>query len=94
MNFSSWRNEIDRIDGEILNLLKRRAEIVAEIGHAKAQKRMPVVDKARERQILSRIETDFHSVLSAEAAHCVFRCIIKESRRIQSAIIEGTVELC
>ena len=77
-----------------MNLLKRRAEIVAEIGKAKARRGMPVVDKKRERQILQRIENDPHAVLSAEAAHCVFRCIIKESRRIQAAIIEQAVELC
>ena len=94
MDFSDWRGEIDQIDEEIMNLLKRRAEIVAEIGKRKAQKGLPVVDRARERQILRRIENDSHAVLSAEAAHCVFRCIIKESRRIQTAIIEQTVELC
>ena len=94
MDFSDWRSEIDAIDGEIMKLLKRRAQIVAEIGKAKAQKGMPVVDKERERQILSRIENDSHSVLSAEAAQCVFRCIIKESRRIQAEFIEQRVELC
>ena len=94
MDFSDWRSEIDRIDGEIMNLLKRRAEIVAEIGRAKAQMGMAVVDKERERQILRRIGNDSHAVLSSEAAHCVFRCIIKESRRIQAAIIEQKVELC
>ncbi len=77
-----------------MNLLKRRAEIVAEIGKRKAQKGIPVVDRERERQILRRIENDPHTVLSTEAAHCVFRCIIKESRRIQAAIIEQTVEVC
>lgn len=94
MNFSDWRHEIDGIDQEIMSLLKRRAEIVAEIGRAKAQQGMPVVDRERERQILRRIENDCHAVLSAEAAQCVFRCIIKESRRIQAAIIEQKVEVC
>lgn len=91
MNLSNWRNEIDEIDREMLRLLGRRAEIVAEIGRAKAGTGMPVIDKKREREILRRVENNCHAVLSAESARCVFRCIIKESRRIQAKIIEHAI---
>lgn len=94
MDLSDWRREIDEIDREMLRLLGKRAAIVAEIGKAKAIKRMPVIDSAREDEILQRVENNCHPVLSAESARCVFRCIIEESRRIQAEIIERKVELC
>lgn len=90
MDLSDWRNEIDAIDAEVLRLLVRRAEIVAEIGKRKAIAKMPVIDEDRERQILSRISLDADSVLSTESAHCVFRCIIEESRRIQAEIVSSS----
>lgn len=94
MDLSEWRSEIDAIDAEVLRLLKRRAEVVAKIGKAKAEHNLPVIDERREQQILSRIKLNGDSVLSTESAHCVFRCIIEESRRIQAEIVEKGWQLC
>jgi monofunctional chorismate mutase len=95
MRLSECREKIDVIDREILQLLKRRAAIVAEIGRGKAASGLPVIDRAREREILNRVAADCDSVLSAESARCVFRCIIEESRRIQTAVVSRKeVETC
>ncbi len=91
MNLEGWRNEIDEIDAEILRLLENRAQIVAEIGKAKAKAGIPILNEERERQILRRVSNAANEVLSAESAVCVFSCIINESKRIQSEIVSETV---
>lgn len=94
MDLSDWRNEIDAIDREILRLLQKRAAIVAKIGAVKAARNLPVVDEAREAEILNRVSASADAVLSTESAQCVFRCIIEESRRIQTEIAAEQIELC
>lgn len=83
MSLESRRNEIDRIDTEILNLLQRRIGIVEEIGKIKAKAGLPLVDNGREEIIMSRMLRERAEPLSVEAVSCVFNCIIRESRRVQ-----------
>ena len=94
MDLSDWRNEIDGIDIELLHLLQRRAMIVAKIGTIKAAQNAPVIDQEREAQIMNRIESNRDSILSTESAQCVFRCIIEESRRIQTELVGQKTEIC
>lgn len=83
MSLEDWRNEIDRIDLEIVNLLQRRISIVEEIGKVKAKLGLPLVDLEREKLIMNRILIERREPLSVEAVTCVFQCIIEESRRVQ-----------
>lgn len=83
MSLEDWRNEIDRIDLEIVNLLQRRISIVEEIGKVKAQAGLPLVDAEREDFIMNRVLNKRREPLSVEAVSCVFNCIIQESRRVQ-----------
>ena len=83
MSLEDWRNEIDRIDLEIVNLLQRRISIVEEIGKVKAQAGLPLVDAEREKYIINRVLNERREPLSVEAVNCVFNCIIQESRRVQ-----------
>ena len=48
------RAEIDRIDNEIIKLLDKRMEIVSRIAKIKVESDTPIIDKARENEILSR----------------------------------------
>ena len=84
MDLSDWRRKIDGIDADILDLLEQRAEIVSKIGEFKTEHNLPVCDKGREQQIFSRISVKPGSILSLESAICIFQCIVRESRRIQT----------
>lgn len=53
----SHRNEIDRIDAELVELIKQRLKVVAEVAQKKKTQGLPVLDAARERQLLSRVST-------------------------------------
>lgn len=88
MDLEDWRNEIDRIDSDVLSLLQRRIEIVEEIGKVKAGAGLPLIDKEREKFIMKRVLDRRREPLSVEAVTCVFNCIIQESRRVQSEIAE------
>jgi monofunctional chorismate mutase len=48
------RKEIDKIDDEIIDLLKRRLEIARKIGKIKKERHLPVLDKEREKEVLER----------------------------------------
>ena len=52
MNMLDARNEIDRIDGEILSLFARRMEIGSVIGKIKQAEGLPIENNEREREIL------------------------------------------
>ena len=43
------RSEIDSIDSELVNLFRRRLEIVAEVAASKHERGAPVTDPARAR---------------------------------------------
>ena len=49
------RREIDRIDADLVALIKKRLQVVAQIAEAKQVSGKPVLDATRERQLLTRV---------------------------------------
>ncbi len=84
MNLEEWRKEIDSIDEEIVGLINRRAEIALEIGAVKAAAGLPMVDAAREDEILRNAARRNKGVLKREAIVRIFRAVIRESRNLQA----------
>ena len=84
MNLEDWRKEIDSIDEEIVRLISRRAEIALKIGALKAAAGLPVVDTAREDEILRSAARRSKGVLKREAMVRIFRAVIRESRNVQA----------
>ncbi len=54
----SLRQRIDSLDGEILSLLNKRAEIALELGKIKSEINMDYYNPQREEAILRRLETE------------------------------------
>jgi chorismate mutase/prephenate dehydrogenase len=52
------RKEIDKTDRAILKLLSKRMKLVRKIGKIKRKYGMRIVDRKREKEILSRLEVD------------------------------------
>ena len=50
------RLKIDEVDQKLLDLIKERLELVKEIGQLKKESGIKVVDRAREEEILDRLE--------------------------------------
>src|SRR5690348_4684409 len=78
-----WRSEIDILDAELLRLLNKRARIASELGALKISSGLPVYDGRRERQILARLCESNQGPLDRESVSSIFRCIIRESRRLE-----------
>ena len=82
MDIYYWRSEIDRIDFELLKLLKTRMETALKIQKFKTE----ITDSAREEQVFTRVGHHIESLglLSPEFAEQLFMNIIRESKEIQS----------
>ena len=48
------RGEIERIDRELIRLIKERVELAREVGKSKRQHDLPILDPAREAAIVRR----------------------------------------
>jgi chorismate mutase len=83
MRIEDCREEIDRIDGELLRLLNRRALLALEIGELKARAGLPLKDEGREREVLSRSSVANSGPLADGSVARIFRRIIRESRRVE-----------
>jgi len=70
------REQIDRIDSEILRLLNRRAEVVLAVGQRKTEQQLDYHAPQREAQIYARLSAEHHGPFPAHAVRPVFREII------------------
>ena len=84
-SLEQWRSEIDILDTELLRLLNERARIASELGALKVSSGLPVYDGRRERQVLARLCESNQGPLERESVSAIFRCIIRESRRLESS---------
>lgn len=55
MDINELRKNIDRIDGELVSLIRERMETAAKIGEYKRENNLPVYDPARERELFARV---------------------------------------
>jgi chorismate mutase/prephenate dehydrogenase len=75
------RDEIDRIDTQILTLLARRQEQVEQVADLKKKCGMPVYHPAREEDMISRLRTQAKGKgLDPDVTENLFRVIIRQSR--------------
>ena len=85
MGIEDWRAEIDAIDNELLRLINRRARLAVRVGMIKQRAGRPLCDRDREREVLARAQRVNLGPLADQAVAKIFRRIIYESRKIQTA---------
>ena len=85
-SLSGLREEIDRVDGEILSLLVRRQAAARAIGGIKKARGAEIFDPVREEQVLKRLVSLSNGNLSAEHTESIFREIISASRSVQQPL--------
>jgi len=56
MSLNELRDEIDRIDDELLRLFAERMEVSAQIAAYKKEKKLPILDRTREAEKLDSLE--------------------------------------
>ncbi len=97
MKMDEWRNEIDAIDAEIVNLINRRALIAQKIGILKAKAGLPIVDLEREEAILRNACArsgggSGKGVLENDSIARIFKRIIQECRQVQVEAIGKIID--
>ena len=80
---AEFRNEIDRIDAQLLTLLNRRAHCAMEIGRLKKRNNEPIYVPQREQAVLKRLLQMNAGPLPASAVEHVYQAIIDEMKRLE-----------
>ncbi len=77
------RKQIDDLDEEIIQLLKKRMGISKEVGKLKEKLDIPVEDTSRENEIIDRLTKQAGRNLSEEQLIRIFTAVFKSSKQVQ-----------
>jgi chorismate mutase len=92
LSIEDWRDEIDRLDEELVRLLNERSKCAIEIGRIKRELGQPVYMPSREKEVIEHVTQINPGPLDAEAMQRLFERIIDESRRIERVTVEHEKE--
>jgi chorismate mutase len=83
MEIADWRQKIDELDVQIVDLIGKRAEAARAIGELKHKAGMPIYEPKREQDVFARVKAANHGPLvDAEILH-VYERIIDVMRSLQ-----------
>ena len=77
------RQQIDKLDEEIISILKKRMGVSREVGKLKERLDIPVEDKTRENEIIDRLTQQAGQNLSEEQLIRIFTAVFKSSKQVQ-----------
>jgi chorismate mutase len=86
------RENIDQVDAVLVKLLNQRARWALEIGEVKKGASIPIYQPDREKQVLSRVQSQNRGPLGEAAMQRLFERIIDESRRLERIGGDGGTE--
>jgi chorismate mutase len=89
MTIDEIRENIDRLDSELLRIFNERAQLALRIGEIKKGLDLPVYDPAREKRIFERMATLNPGPLDDQAIVRLFERVIDESRRLERIMTRG-----
>jgi monofunctional chorismate mutase len=87
MGLEDLRNEIDKIDSQIVNLLKQRFDCSLEIANYKKENSLPVLNSEREKEILEKVKKTGEE--HGENIAAVYEAIMSLSKKAQEKAING-----
>lgn len=83
-DLGDWREEIDRLDQELVALLNRRGESVLGLAPLKRKRGLPVQELSREQRVIDNILSSNRGPLSDEALQRIYVAVMKEMRAMQN----------
>jgi chorismate mutase len=92
LDISDWRDEIDRIDEQLVKLLNRRSACALEIGRIKRELNIPVYSPNREAEVIRHVLGENEGPLDMGAIRRLFERIIDESRSLERTMVERELE--
>ena len=81
MDLSTLRNEIDRIDSQLVQLYEQRMEICSQVAEYKIENGKKVFDKTREEEKLARVRSLTHNDFNSQGVTELFEQIMAMSRK-------------
>ena len=88
-SLESLRDEIDRIDGQVVDLLNDRVRAAAEIGKIKSQLGVDAYDPAREEQVFAKIEGLNTGSIPKDSLRAIYREVISSSIALEKELVIG-----
>ena len=89
MNLTNLRDEIDKVDKELLKLFIRRMDLVTDIAEIKKENGLPIFNKERETEIIMRISAEAPN-FKEEAAE-FFQNIMDISKKTQFKLMSNDI---
>ena len=83
------REEIDRLDAELVRILNQRAAVALDLAQLKQALGRDMRDPERERQVLTRVTGSNSGPFDHPGIKRIFRRIICESRRMEKELGRG-----
>lgn len=93
MELSEIRNEIDKVDAQLVDLYKRRMTLAASVAEYKRENNMPILDSSRERALLNKV-SELSGKEFEEYIRTLYSTILDLSRSYQHKILGNTTSLC
>ncbi|MBS7655013.1 prephenate dehydratase [Candidatus Bathyarchaeota archaeon] len=82
------RKEVDKIDYEIINLLKKRVDLAKAISKAKKEEGLPIYDPLREEKVLAKVKKlALKKDLSLDEVTWIYRKIMVLCRKVEGETI-------
>ncbi len=91
MDIEDWREKIDEVDTQILELINKRSEFSIQIGEIKTDKGIPIHSPEREKIIMKRMQQENPGPLSDDRVLRIFERIIDESRNLEKDIAKDQI---
>ena len=88
-DLESLRDEIDRIDGQVVDLLNQRVRAASEIGKIKNQLGVDAYDPAREEQVFAKLEGLNVGTLPKDSLRAIYREVISSSIALEKELVIG-----
>jgi chorismate mutase/prephenate dehydratase len=83
-DLTPWRERIDAIDRQILDLLNQRARAAQEIGHIKQRLGLPVFRPEREREVIGKVREQNGGPLREAGVSAIWREIMSACRALEA----------
>ena len=83
MDLEHWRDQIDSLNKQLVDLLNERAQCAISVGEIKRSQGLPLYAPERETAVLNQLKALNKGPLSDEAVQRIFRQIIDETLRLE-----------
>ena len=90
MDIDKLRQQINRLDDELLRIFNERAALAVKIGEAKKGLDLPIYDPKREKLIFERMHQNNPGPLDNAAIVRLFERVIDESRSLERTHARGS----